>query len=256
MKDKFNEVAFKREDHSYEVIKTGQKMISVTQIIDKYKPIFDEKGYIIKAIAKRDNKTVNEIYQQWENKKNKSLIKGTYIHNFLEDLVNDKKIMLNNDVEILNYFNKASRVFINILQNLTGTLVTEVLVYNIDLGIAGQIDLLEVLPDGSLNIYDYKTNEKINFTSKYKTKMLKELNYLYDCEFTHYSLQLNTYRYLLEKAGYKVNGMFLIHIEDDKDTIHEVIRDEQSVEILIKQKDIILKHNRTINLNKLKTFNR
>lgn len=252
MKDKFNLVSFKEELHQYEVINTGQRLISATQLIDKYKPIFDEKGYIAKAIAKRDNKTVNEIYKQWETKKNNSLIKGTIIHNFLEKLVDNIKIVLNNDIKILNYFNKATRVYCNTLQELKGELLTEFLLYNIELGIAGQIDLLEVLPDGSLNIYDYKTNENIEFTSKYKNKMLKDLNYLFDCSYIHYSLQLNVYRVMLEKAGYKVNGMFLIHIGEEEDNVYEIFRDDNSVEILIKQKDIVIKHNKTINLNNFK----
>lgn len=244
LREQFNEVVFIKEDHKYLTKDTGCRLTSATQLIDKFKPKFDPKGYIIKAVAKRENKTVNEIYEQWEFKKNNSLLKGTYIHNTIESLIDGIEITPNNINEI-EWYSEALKVKNEFVNNLNGELLSEVLVYNIDLGIAGQIDLLEVLEDGSVNIYDYKTNETISTKSRYGNKMLKELNYLDDCSLNHYQIQLNIYRYLLELKGIKVNSVKIIHINKDI-TVYDIPKDDKSIEIVTKQSELIKQHNKNI----------
>jgi ATP-dependent exoDNAse (exonuclease V) beta subunit len=79
------------------------------------------------------------------------------------------------------------------------------------LKIAGQIDLI-VKSGNDIYIIDHKTNKKIDqkggFDSKTKStaKMKYPLNNLEDCNLLHYSLQLSTYAWMLQK----INPNFII----------------------------------------------
>ena len=79
------------------------------------------------------------------------------------------------------------------------------------LRIAGQVDLI-IKSGNEITIVDHKTNKKIdqksgfNTTTKSNTKMKYPLNNLMDCNFYHYTLQLSTYAWMLQK----INPNFII----------------------------------------------
>ena len=89
---------------------------------------------------------------------------------------------------------------------------TELLVYSTKFRLAGQVDLLVKTPDSSKYIIlDYKfLKEPLEkksfynrFTRKYKY-MYGPFNKLMDCNFYHYSVQMEIYRYLMGRLGTKV----------------------------------------------------
>ena len=88
------------------------------------------------------------------------------------------------------------------------------------LRIAGQIDLL-VKNGNDIIICDYKTNEKIDMKSGFNTqtkssaKMLYPLNNLDDCNYYHYTLQLSTYAWMIQKLNpdFKIKDLILIHYD-------------------------------------------
>ena len=79
------------------------------------------------------------------------------------------------------------------------------------LKIAGQVDLI-VKSGNEITICDWKTNKKIeqksffNTKTKSSTKMKYPLNTLDDVNFYHYTLQLSTYAWMLQK----INPNFII----------------------------------------------
>ena len=88
------------------------------------------------------------------------------------------------------------------------------------LRIAGQADLIIV--DGwDVYCLDFKTNESIDKDSFYDSKkkqkqMLKyPLNNIIDSNFWHYSLQLSTYCFMIEKLDprFNIKGLMLIHFD-------------------------------------------
>ena len=72
------------------------------------------------------------------------------------------------------------------------------------LRIAGQVDLI-VKQGNEITIIDHKTNKKIDQKSGFDTstksnaRMKYPLNNLMDCNFYHYTLQLSTYAWMLQK---------------------------------------------------------
>lgn len=220
-KDK--KVVFDGKYHTY--YKGNKKLISVTTLLSKFKNEFDSE-YWSKVIAKRENKTQDEILNLWKEKAFKSTEIGTAIHQMFEDYTLNNYSILNNEL-IFDYnklkeeyfldFNKKSLVAKSFIKDFFLTkriqpIFSEHIVYN-DF-IAGQIDM--VCKDLKENYYiiDFKTNEKIDFESYKNKKMLGCLDFIDDSNYWHYCLQLSIYKELIKDI--KVNKMFIIHITTEK----------------------------------------
>jgi ATP-dependent exoDNAse (exonuclease V) beta subunit len=77
---------------------------------------------------------------------------------------------------------------------------TEWTVYHEDLKLAGSIDMVYENPDGTLSIYDWKRSKDITRINNFNKYALTEcISHMPDANFWHYSLQLNTYKAILEK---------------------------------------------------------
>ena len=99
----------------------------------------------------------------------------------------------------------------NKLQNLE-PFRTEWMIYSNDLGIAGSIDMIfrSKLNEHEYIIYDWKRSKEIKFENKY-TRGKGPAVTLDDCNYIHYSLQLNMYKYILENYyGMKIKSLHLL----------------------------------------------
>jgi ATP-dependent exoDNAse (exonuclease V) beta subunit len=214
-------VCFESETHSYFL---GEKKLeSVTTLLSRFKNKFDSDFYS-KKIAKRDNKTQQEVLNEWKEKANKSCDIGTAIHKIFEDYFYNKYSFINSEFSIelsevkpeyyIEFFNK-SLIAVKFIKDffITKRLIpvaSEYIVYN-DF-IAGQIDM--VCKDSKDNFYiiDFKTNSKIDKNSYGKS--MKDFFKIYqDSTYYHYCIQLSIYKELLKK--YKINRIFLIHITEE-----------------------------------------
>ena len=86
------------------------------------------------------------------------------------------------------------------------------MVWDTELKFAGSIDMIYRNPDGTLDIYDWKRAKEIQKNShfnKWSTNPL--ISHLPDTNFWHYSLQLNTYKAIIERNyGKKVKNLYLV----------------------------------------------
>jgi len=91
---------------------------------------------------------------------------------------------------------------------------TEWMIFHDDLKLAGSIDMVYENPDGSLAIYDWKRSKEITKVNGFKESAITEcVNHLPNTNFWHYSLQLNTYKAILEeKYGKKVTDLYLVRL--------------------------------------------
>jgi len=110
------------------------------------------------------------------------------------------------------------------------------------LRIAGQIDLL-IKNGNDIVVADFKTNKKIDqhsfFDSKTKQtqKMLYPLNNLEDCNYMHYTLQLSTYAWMIQKLNpdYNIKDLVLIHFDHDgNQTLYHLDYLKSDVEKMLK----------------------
>jgi hypothetical protein len=102
---------------------------------------------------------------------------------------------------------------------------TEWLVFNDDLKLAGSIDMVYENDDGTLMIYDWKRVQDITMVSAFNKYALTEcISHFHDSNFWHYTLQLNTYKAILEaKYGKKVTELALVRLHPNSDN-YELIR--------------------------------
>lgn len=190
-----DEVIFTDHNHTYTEVATGKKLISVSTLINKYVEPFDPHGFIIRKCAARDGISVEELRKKWDKKRDDACDKGTRFHEQAEAYTLTGKVPDGPDKELVTKF--VNEVKFN------GTVFPEILVYNTELGIAGQSDIaVYQKKDNSVAIQDYKTNGEM-YKKVYK-KLLYPLNHLQDTKVNKYSLQLSTYAYLLEIKGFKV----------------------------------------------------
>lgn len=109
--------------------------------------------------------------------------------------------------------------------------------------LAGQIDLL-VKKGDEIWVLDYKTNKELKMKSGYdsatkKYAMMKyPLNNLMDCNFMHYTLQLSTYAWMIEKNNpqFKIGKLMLIYFDHNGNvSTHEVEYLKNDVERMLAQ---------------------
>lgn len=174
---------------------------------------------------------LQEILDEWEEKKNTACKRGTDIHLRYEMATLDK------DYEGLKNFGFEGfsnfKIDTNNVLKEGKYVIPEMLISRISedgiLRVAGQADL--VIVDGNkIRILDYKTNKKIDTKSFYDRKLRKSakmkypLNNLDDVNFWHYTMQLSLYAWMLEKANpeFTVEGLFLLHHDhDDKKEVYK-----------------------------------
>ena len=94
---------------------------------------------------------------------------------------------------------------------------TEWMIYHEDIKIAGSIDMIYENTDGTLSIYDWKRSKDITSDNTWKKFALHPvIAHIPDTNFWHYSLQLNTYKAILEeKYGKTIRDLNLVRIHPD-----------------------------------------
>lgn len=96
--------------------------------------------------------------------------------------------------------------FIESLYKKGYKLYTEIKIYDDDMGLAGTIDLLILKPNGKYMIYDWKTKERGKFDNFYAEENKGYLGLMSNVKRSKandYSLQLSTYKLMLERQGFE-----------------------------------------------------
>ena len=192
------------------------------QLLDK--KIFKEEYYLKFNISKEDfNKEKDLLLGEWVDKREKSCIRGSEIHkkHELEHLAGNTK-----ELQSLKLGGAFTTINDNKIKLGEKGVYPELLISRISndgkLRVAGQADLI-IIDNNDLYVLDYKTNAKIDKKSFYDKKLKKSatmkypLNNIQDTNFWHYSLQLSTYAWMLEKKypNLKVKLLMLIHYDHD-----------------------------------------
>lgn len=184
---------------------------------------FDKSLLDVYNISENDfNREQQAILDSWDEENRKSCERGTRIHSELENSFykNPKDISLQK-YGIGGKF-ECRKDYSEL--DLEYGVYPEYLIYRESddgiLRIAGQIDLI-VKSGNEIIICDYKTNKKIeqkgfyNTKTKSSAKMKYPLNNLEDVNFYHYTLQLSTYAWMLQKINpnFIIKDLILIHFD-------------------------------------------
>ena len=220
----FKDFVFFPSDHHYEY--KGKTIgISVTKFIGQYVNEFD-KELIANKVAKRDNKTVEEILNAWEQKNNWACKKGTYIHEYIQALFSEEPdfsyLPFDEDKEKQEIIKICLDQCINFYEDYKKSLVhlaDEFVIGSSEFDIASAIDHLFINKvTGGLLLVDYKTNSDIYKNEKYAKKMKAPLHHLKDTTLNHYFIQLSIYKFIVERyTNLKIEKMLIVWFSENND---------------------------------------
>jgi len=213
-----------------------RQLTNATSLIGKYFKEFDAKG-VARMLAKFPaNKAKKHGVRYWLDEWKKAREEGTLSHEELEIYVSNAK----HGRVLYPVFQPRSRAAIDwynewIVNKIDYEPQPELLVYDEELGVAGQIDLPLIHRDGKVIIADYKFTKKID-TKGYKgQKGIHPLTeHLDDCKLIKYGLQLSMYAYLLERQGLSIDSLLLVHVTPDcKVVTYNVPYDKKTIVTLL-----------------------
>lgn len=202
------------------------------------------------------NKVQQEILDEWDNNKRIACERGTKIHQEIEHSfynnphnISLKRFGIGGKFECKKDYSEL---------DLEYGVYPEYLVYRESndgiLKIAGQVDLI-IKSGNDIVIVDHKTNGKIDqksafdSISKSTVKMKYPLNNLMDCNFYHYTLQLSTYAWMLQKINpnFVIKDLILNHYDHDgNNTLYHCDYLKTEVERMLQdyKKKLILQNKR------------
>ena len=172
-----------------------------------------------------------EIKKMWEINGSQAATSGTYMHYLFEAYVNGYAVPQNSpEFSMLDKF----------LKGMEGWRAyrTEWVIFAEEEGIAGSIDLCAVDKEGALALIDWKRSANLQDKFSSPRAMLPPLSHMPDCAGSHYKLQLNAYRHIIEKYyGHKVSKMLIVGTHPDRmlqPFIYEVPRMEHEIDMIMK----------------------
>lgn len=215
-------IEFDEPTHRYTIHGTSEKWISCTGFIHAFYQDFDPKAAIA-AIKRGKNYTTSKYYGKsdkeildgWSNAGKEASGLGTAMHLAIEQFMNDAHTMIDPAVKVT----KEWEYFHNFWKDCGGDLVPyrmEMEVYSELHRLAGSIDAIFYRPsDGKYVIYDWKRSKQIKRDNEHE-KGYYPLDHLPNCNYWHYTLQLNIYKWFLETYyGLEIADLYLIILHPD-----------------------------------------
>lgn len=189
-------------------------------LFDKIDPIvFHEKRQIFADFwdFKRENSaflgTQFHLNQEKKHEKN-----GFIINPFTEEKF---KLITHNKI-----FDNESVVYN--LKDLEDGAYSEILLFDLEVGVAGQVDELfvkTIKKKKNIWINDSKTNEEKPDKSNMQ-KAYPPLDELDNCKHNKYSMQLSSYAYILERAGCVIQDLAYTFYKDYNEECYETVKVE------------------------------
>lgn len=224
----FDDYEFYPDGHYY-TYKGERVGISTTGLIGQYENQFDKWGMSSLAASKRGVSQL-QVLEEWRIENLHSTIKGSMIHEFAQSLWEGKDYIFTYDdlppeidkrrlqEELLVMSGQAIN-FYNDYKDMYELVGCEIYLGVPDYDECGATDIVLMNKySGELLVADFKSNKKIEFESYGHKKMLVPLNKYEDCNFIHYSIQLNAYCYKIEyMTGLKPKEKAIVYFDCTKD---------------------------------------
>lgn len=238
-KSEDGKVTFEEQEHKYLI--GNEQLTSVTTLLKNYFEPFDAKRISkLKAdnakrrnykkyknkeeLTELDKKEATQKY--WRQQWTEAAEHGSRCHLALENYINEipQVGVLKEERDYKKYeqgIKALDWIFKTHFKAKDVKHYTEVLIYNEELMLAGQVDLLSKV-DGNFYVLDWKTSKKIDMEG-YKGKKGTHpiTKHLQSCEYIKYSLQLGVYKKMLQLDGKEIKKCYIIHLMEDDFEIYE-----------------------------------
>jgi len=253
-------IKFRENGHKYWIDNKSKDLISSTTFIHTFFSEFDIDKIISGILNSNKYKdpeykyfgmSAEDIKQSWKTNGDSSRDLGTHLHKDIEDYYNGKQIE-NDSIEFKQFLRFKEEFNYEVYR-------TEWLIFSDILRITGSIDIVFKNEDGTLSLGDWKRSKEIVYEG-FNGKCGKfPLNHIPDCNFYHYSLQLNLYRVILEKFyGKTIKEMFLVVLHpNNKNDFYQKIpinKLDKEIEMLLdhRKQELLKKGYSETDLNKVK----
>lgn len=208
IKNQFENLSFNEQKHIYTV--EGKILPSVSSLVKEFYEEFDSEKHSAR-VASKTSRTKEEVLKEQNDESERSRISGSFSHTFGENHVESNFNLQpsnNKEIGIANF----QKTFYN--EELYDVVALELRMYHPVYQYAGTCDiLLQNKKNNWFELADYKTNKDLykNFKGK---KMKPPFEYLLDCPLSHYIIQQNLYKMILEEHGVEIGNMFLVHLNE------------------------------------------
>ena len=233
----FDKYKFFENGHYY-TYKDKQVGVSVTKYISQFENEFDSDT-LSQKVADKNGISQFEVLNEWKRKGEYSCLKGTAIHEWLQDNYADREYKFDLSqleeypeyykIEDIEHLKQMAIDFINDYKNRYILIGDEILCGIPDFDIASAIDLLFYdTVNNEVVLADIKTNTDLKgwkSTPSYVKKMLQPLENIKDITFEHYKIQLSIYRYFLEEYAHIPisDNMFIVYLSE-KEKSYNIIQ--------------------------------
>jgi hypothetical protein len=233
-------IVFDEPTHVYTIKGSSKGWTSCTGFIHSFFGHFDPDAIIEKmmkskkwATSKYFGMSAEQIKAQWNANGAGASEKGTAMHLAIEQYYNGAEHLIPEEIKATKEW-AMFMAFWNKVKDEIEPFRTEWEVYIEEIKLAGSIDgVFRRKSDGAILIYDWKRSKEIKMDNTFQTG-LGPLNHLPDCNYWHYSLQLNIYRYILENYyGCNVADMYLVILHPDQKTFKRMKLNRMDEEVQI-----------------------
>lgn len=200
--------------------------------IQKYKEYWEP----LKAVSKKDR--VKTLMNLWENNGNEAAAEGTKMHKSIEHYYNTNVTTDTKEFKMFMNFHEY------VLSKHYVPFRSEQLVWSLKYSLAGSVDMLYVYKNDldtevkRIWLVDWKRSKEIKFEGYNNAMGFGPMSDKQDCNFEHYSLQLNIYKYLLERV-YKIDivrmTLIILHPKQEEYIKHDVEINKKGVRNILKE---------------------
>ena len=222
-------IHFEEESHTYTIDGAHVVRCSVTKFLHHFTRDFDADAAVaamkrsrvrpwaqrqLEEFTRPDGAAMSdeEIKAKWARNGEEQSARGTLMHWHIEMTLNGRGVEAPHSPEY-EQFLFWRRSFL--AERGWRPFRTELSLFHVGLGIAGQADCLCLDAAGHVVVLDWKRSKRIERENRYG-KLLPPLQRLDDCNYELYSIQVNVYRYILEtEYGLQVSEMWLAVFHPD-----------------------------------------
>jgi ATP-dependent exoDNAse (exonuclease V) beta subunit len=232
-------IRFFEPTHTYYIDGSSTNVTSCTGFLHQFFPHFDAKATIQKmmrspkwAQSKYFGKTATEIETGWSDSGKEASGLGTAMHLAIEQFLNGAHERIDPAVKATpewQYFMNFWELHGHDLEPYR----MEWEVWSAPHLLCGSIDgVFKRRSDGKIVLYDWKRSKEIKSTNDYE-KGYAPVDHLPNCNYWHYTLQLNTYRWFLETLyGLEVGDMYLVILHPNNPNYRRIRLNRLEKEVL------------------------
>lgn len=222
-------ITFQEKSHTYYINGNSSGVVSVTKLIHCFFPEFNAVEIIRKMQEspkwpsnKYFGRSAEDIQEEWNRSGREASSAGTKMHLAIEKFMNGAEETISSDVKASRewtHFSEFWKDFGNELEPYR----TEWEVWVEEIKLAGSIDcVFRKRSDNTFVIYDWKRSKEIKTENEFESGM-GPLEHLPNSNYWHYTIQLNMYRWILEKYyGLKISDMYLIILHPNNTSYHRM----------------------------------